>query len=59
MARIPDTELQRLKDEVSVQRLVEDAGIALKKAGKDRQPGGEPEQEPVALLRLRYRRWPD
>ena len=35
MARIPETELERLKNEVSVQRLVEDAGIELKKAGKD------------------------
>jgi DNA primase len=35
MARIPDTELERLKNEVSVQRLVEAAGIELKKAGKD------------------------
>ena len=35
MARIPDTELQRLKDEVSVQRLIESAGVALKKSGKD------------------------
>ena len=35
MARIPETELERLKAEVSVQRLVEDAGIELKKAGKD------------------------
>ena len=35
MARIPDNELPRLKEEVSVQRLVEAAGIALKRAGKD------------------------
>lgn len=35
MARIPETDLQRLKDEVSVQRLVEAAGIELKKIGKD------------------------
>jgi DNA primase catalytic core len=35
MARIPEPELERLKAEVSVQRLVEDAGIGLKKAGKD------------------------
>lgn len=35
MARIPDSEVQRLKDEVSVQRLVEAAGIELKKVGKD------------------------
>src|SRR5215203_1912087 len=35
MARIPDAELQRLKDDVSVQRLVEASGVELKKAGKD------------------------
>ena len=35
MARIPETELERLKAEVSVQRLVEASGIALKKSGKD------------------------
>ena len=35
MARIPETELERLKDEVSVQRLVEASGIELKRAGKD------------------------
>jgi len=35
MPRIPHDELERLKIEVSVQRLVEDAGIELKRAGKD------------------------
>jgi DNA primase catalytic core len=35
MARIPEAEVQRLKDEVSVQRLIEAAGIELKKIGKD------------------------
>ena len=35
MARIPETELERLKNEVSVQRLVEASGVELKKAGKD------------------------
>jgi len=35
MARIPDSEIERLKSEVSVERLIEAAGIALKKAGKD------------------------
>jgi DNA primase catalytic core len=35
MARIPDTEVQRLKDEIAVQRLIESAGVALKKVGKD------------------------
>src|SRR5450830_242057 len=35
MARIPDTEVQRLKDEVSVQRLVEASGVVLKRGGRD------------------------
>jgi DNA primase catalytic core len=35
MARIPENEIERLKNEVSVQRLIEAAGIALKKTGKD------------------------
>lgn len=35
MARIPDTELDRLKREISLLRLVEAAGISLKKHGKD------------------------
>jgi DNA primase catalytic core len=35
MARIPEAELERLKREVAVERLVAEAGIALKRAGKD------------------------
>lgn len=35
MPRIPEPDLQRLKEEVSVQRLVEASGVALKKGGKD------------------------
>jgi DNA primase len=35
MARIPDTEIQRLKEEVAVQRLIEASGVVLKKGGKD------------------------
>ncbi|MDR0781751.1 MAG: toprim domain-containing protein [Pseudomonadales bacterium] len=35
MARIPAPELQRLKEEISVQRLVEASGVALRKGGKD------------------------
>ena len=35
MARIPDSELERLKSEVSVQRLAEGFGVALRRAGKD------------------------
>jgi DNA primase catalytic core len=35
MARIPAEELERLKAEIAVERLVESAGIELKRAGKD------------------------
>jgi DNA primase len=35
MARIPQNELERLKAETSVERLVEASGISLKKSGKD------------------------
>lgn len=35
MARIPEAEIERLKSEVSVERLVETSGIELKKAGTD------------------------
>ena len=35
MARIPAAEIERIKNEVSVQRLVEASGIKLKKSGKD------------------------
>ena len=35
MARIADTEIERLKNEVSVERLIESSGIELKKSGKD------------------------
>jgi DNA primase catalytic core len=36
MARFTEAELEQLKNEVSVERLVESAGIALNKSGKDR-----------------------
>lgn len=36
MARFSDSEIDQLKSEVSVERLVEAAGIALRKSGKDR-----------------------
>jgi DNA primase len=36
MARIPDQELERLKAEISVERLIEGAGIELKAHGADR-----------------------
>ena len=36
MARFTETELEQLKNEVSVERLVESSGIVLKKSGKDK-----------------------
>jgi len=35
MARIPDEEIKRLKQEISVQRLAEARGVALKRHGSD------------------------
>ena len=35
MARIAESEIERLKSEISVERLVEAAGVELKRAGKD------------------------
>jgi DNA primase catalytic core len=35
MARIPEAEIERLKSEVALERLVEAAGVELKRAGKD------------------------
>ncbi|MEI9985766.1 MAG: CHC2 zinc finger domain-containing protein [Aliidongia sp.] len=35
MARIPESEIERLRQEISLVRLVEEAGLALEKRGKD------------------------
>lgn len=35
MARIPEGDIERLKEEISVERLVEASGIALRRSGKD------------------------
>ena len=35
MARIPETEIERLKNEISVERLVAASGVELRKSGKD------------------------
>lgn len=35
MARIPDAELERLKAEVSIERLVASAGVVLRRHGRD------------------------
>ena len=60
MARIPEDELQRLKEEVSVQRLVEAAGVELKKCGKDllgRCPFHGPDTEPSLNVSERKNLW--
>jgi len=36
MAKIPESEIERLKTEISLERLVEGAGVKLKKRGGDR-----------------------
>lgn len=36
MARISDVTIEQLKNEISVERLIEAAGIVLKKSGKDK-----------------------
>ena len=63
MARVPEEELERLKREVSVQRLAEARGVELERHGADliglcpfhddRKPSLviSPEQEPLALPR--------
>lgn len=35
MARIPDQQIEQLKAEISLQRLVESSGVVLKRQGKD------------------------
>ncbi len=53
MARIPEDELDRIKNEVSVQRLVEASGVELKKMGKDlrgRCPLHEGDNEPSLFV---------
>lgn len=35
MARVPESEIERLKSEIAVERLVEASGIVLKKSGRD------------------------
>ena len=35
MARIPESEIERIKQDVSLERLVEASGVELKKTGKD------------------------
>jgi DNA primase catalytic core len=60
MARVPEIELQRLKEEVSVQRLVEASGVELKRCGKDwlgRCPFHGPDTEPSLNVSARKNLW--
>ena len=53
MARIPEDELERIKSEVSVQRLVEASGVELKRTGKNlrgRCPLHEGDNEPSLFV---------
>ena len=58
MARIPEAEIERLKGEVSVARLVETSGVALAKRGKllatNTDPNG-PKEERTTFYGQRYR----
>lgn len=53
MARIPESEIKRLKTEISLIRLMESSGVELKKSGKDfacRCPFHEGDNEPSLLV---------
>lgn len=60
MARIPDGELERLKNEVSLLRLIEAAGIALTRQGKDfacRCPWHEDDDTPSCVISPNTNLW--
>ena len=60
MPRIPEHELQRLKEDMSVQRLIEASGVELKKCGKDwlgRCPFHGPDTEPSLNVSARKNLW--
>ena len=53
MARIPESDVERLKTEISLVRLIESSGIEIKKSGKDfacRCPFHEGDNEPSLLV---------
>jgi DNA primase/post-segregation antitoxin (ccd killing protein) len=60
MSRIPDHEIERLKREVSIVRLVESAGIELRRHGKDlvgRCPWHSPDRTPSLVITLKSNLW--
>jgi DNA primase len=60
MARIPDTEIERLKAEVSLVRLVEASGVELKRHGKDwvgRCPWHQPDRTPSLVVSVTTNLW--
>ena len=60
MARIPDGELERLKHEVSVARLIESQGLALTSQGKDlarRCPWHEGDDTPSCIVSPKTNLW--
>jgi DNA primase len=60
MARIPDGELERLKHEVSLARLIESQGIALVSQGKDlacRCPWHEGDDTPSCIVTPKSNLW--
>lgn len=57
MPRIPEPEIERLKSEVSVERLVRASGIELKKSGKD-WLSGLPASQPHQRLTWKPQRSP-
>ncbi len=60
MARIPDTELERLKSEVSLAPLIEGQGIALVAQGKDlacRCPWHEGDDTPSCMITPKTNLW--
>jgi DNA primase len=60
MARIPDGELERLKREVSLARLIEGQGVALQSQGKDlacRCPWHEGDDTPSCIVSPKTNLW--
>ena len=60
MARIPEAEIERLKNEITVERLVEASGITLKKSGKDqigKCPFHAPDDTPSLVVTASKNLW--
>jgi DNA primase len=60
MARIPEAEIERLKHEISVERLVTASGIELRKSGKDqigKCPFHSPDDTPSLVVTTSKNLW--